>query len=1144
MRRFLFGGILLLAGAAVANLSIPDLRDIERENTRLEGWIEEVDEAQLRAEARRVQLAEQVAYEELGLSNFDVSAQMLGEARLELDSVQSRLAVIEGRIEQRLLSAERLRKQLARLDRAVAAPDGDIDDVRNEVARDLLAEQLVLTERVVESFQRVAHVTSGNQALLRERLRLLQSRLQLSALEGGALFKPDPRLDMLELVIADHLRRAAQLAGRLQEAERSDSLPPASRRGLAARADDALIRSVLRQNDLELLLAGNALDDLEALRRDDLMPLHVLREARDQLVGLAAGLTRIQSLLDAQRRVLRSKRAALEKQSTIAELEPTLLDDLGLALDFQQTDIDAMKARIAAEQDVFDRIISERYLASLGHHRGLPDSSEAWGRVANNAAQLPLLLRQMFGSVGGAFSEVIHGAGATSLWSAAAGAVLLVLLSIWGARGLRLWVEQQPEDGKLALFGRALARSLPAAIPAALWVLAATWFGVTGEPIRAIALLLLLPPLILFVLTLVRELLFAPETAAVPASVSEPASEPARTPSIDDGAGQDNEDREAVPAGNPEERPPEQDTEVDEALGGSHPPAPTSTTTPSPASSATPEALPTPVHPATAPERPTRHAGAMAGELSNAPKRFYRKLRFGLLLATLVAGLFILVRALPVAPILADLIDRVAMLGVLALAIPAFAIRGLLERLARTAVRGRRRWAAVLAPLSRLLPVFLLGVGLLGLAGYLNLAWALLTYLAWVVVVGLLLMLVIGLLSDIRDYTIERLMAPAVQETAAMSSESDAAISTQKTDTDADAGEIPAAESAAGETAAPPANPLADFWRTHFVEPGYRLGVLLALFGAGWLLFYLWGWHAETPVVRWVLGVVNTGLFELGESAFTIADILLAVVLVGSVFYIGGWSQQVSYNIAYRGVRDAGLRQALATFTQYVVIVAGVLLAMKIIGFDLTTLTVFAASLGVGIGFGLQNIINNFVSGILLLAERPLRVGDFVSIGSNLGNVTRIGIRSLTMRTLDKQEVIIPNGSVISGEFTNWTRSDDLLRNVHYIGIHYDDDAELAIRLIEAVLSEHPHVLEDPAPGVFLWEYADSAVSIRVQYCFCMNEGPGGLVIRSQVLLAIGRRFREQGVRIPYPQRDVRMHLDDVSQKAIVGASGALASGG
>jgi potassium efflux system protein len=448
-----------------------------------------------------------------------------------------------------------------------------------------------------------------------------------------------------------------------------------------------------------------------------------------------------------------------------------------------------------------------------------------------------------------------------------------------------------------------------------------------------------------------------------------------------------------------------------------------------------------------------------------------------------------------VAPVLADLFDRMAMLGVLVLAVPAFALRDLLLWLGRRGPARLRPRMTLLAWVSRAVPIFLIASGGIGLAGYTDLAWTLITYLAWAVVVGLLLFLTVGILIEIRDRIGER---------------------------------VSGADSELG-----------DFWRTHFVEPGYRLGVLLSVLGAGWLLFHLWDWNAQTPIVRGLVAAINTPLFKLGDSAFAIADILLALVLVAAAFYVGGWSQQVSYNLTYRRVRDAGLRQALATFTHYVVIVAGVLLALRIIGFDLTTLTVFAASLGVGIGFGLQNIINNFVSGVLLLAERPLKVGDFVSIGSNLGSVTRIGIRSLTVRTLDKQEVIIPNGSVISGEFTNWTRSDDVLRHVLYIGIRYGDDAELALELIRQVLTAHPHVLDDPEPGVFLWEYAESAVNIRLQYCFSMNDSPGGLVIRSEVLLAIGKRFKEHGIAIPFPQRDVTMHLGEDSRAALAGLGGA-----
>ena len=181
-------------------------------------------------------------------------------------------------------------------------------------------------------------------------------------------------------------------------------------------------------------------------------------------------------------------------------------------------------------------------------------------------------------------------------------------------------------------------------------------------------------------------------------------------------------------------------------------------------------------------------------------------------------------------------------------------------------------------------------------------------------------------------------------------------------------------------------------------------------------------------------------MLRLGASALSVQDTFLAVLLVGFAFWIGGWSQQVSYNLALTRVRDLGIRQSLSTFVQYIVIVLGLLLTLKVIGLDLTALTVFAASIGVGIGFGLQNVVNNFISGILLLAERPLRVTDIVTIGGETGEVTRIGIRSLIVRTFDRKDLIIPNSAVIGNTFTNWTRNDETLREVLLFRISYRDD--------------------------------------------------------------------------------------------------------
>ena len=458
----------------------------------------------------------------------------------------------------------------------------------------------------------------------------------------------------------------------------------------------------------------------------------------------------------------------------------------------------------------------------------------------------------------------------------------------------------------------------------------------------------------------------------------------------------------------------------------------------------------------------------LAGPADAAPGHLYRRLRLGIGVAVALAFLYVLTHALPMAPLLADLLDRVAMLGLLVLMIPALALRDLISRRSPDGHWSRARGLRFLAVLSRVLPVIILLTGLTGLAGFTNLAWELTGYFLWLLLVALVVFFAVGLLADLRSSLSDRLGTYDPDRSA--------------------------------------------FWRTHFLDPGHRLALLAAFAAGGWLLFTLWGWTTQTPAVLWAEGLVDTVLFRVGENPLTIGDILAALILVVVVLWVGGWSQQVSYQLAYRKVRDQGLRQALATFTQYVVIVAGILLALKIIGFDLTTLTVFAASLGVGIGFGMQNIVNNFISGILLLAERPLRIGDYVSIGPHNGNVTQIGIRSLTVRTPDKQEVVIPNGSVISKEFTNWTRSDDTVRDVQYLTIRYESDRGRAIELIKEILAEQPSVLKDPAPGVFLDGYTEHGVKIRLQYCFRFVHGPGTFAIRSAVLLEIGRRFAENGI--------------------------------
>jgi potassium efflux system protein len=294
--------------------------------------------------------------------------------------------------------------------------------------------------------------------------------------------------------------------------------------------------------------------------------------------------------------------------------------------------------------------------------------------------------------------------------------------------------------------------------------------------------------------------------------------------------------------------------------------------------------------------------------------------------------------------------------------------------------------------------------------------------------------------------------------------------------------------------------------------------VLLSVIFGEQLLFTLFEWNMPTPIVRYVRLALDATLFMAGTKAIKIKTFSLAALLLFVVIWAADWSKQVSYRWIYPGVSDQDIRNILSTFSQYFVVVLGLVLTMKIIGLDLTALTVFAEAMGVGIGLGMQQIVVNFISGILFLVERPLATTDLVNVDKYEGEVTRIGIRSLTVKTFDNQEVIIPNSAVITKPLKNWKRGDDVMRSIMMVGISYDDDPHQAVEIIAGLLKDHLAVVEIPAPKVLLWEYGDSALMIRVKFHYRIRGDVGKADLRSQLLFTIWDAFKIAGISIPYPQ--------------------------
>ena len=216
-----------------------------------------------------------------------------------------------------------------------------------------------------------------------------------------------------------------------------------------------------------------------------------------------------------------------------------------------------------------------------------------------------------------------------------------------------------------------------------------------------------------------------------------------------------------------------------------------------------------------------------------------------------------------------------------------------------------------------------------------------------------------------------------------------------------------------------------------------------------------------------------------------------------------------------------GMPYALSTLLHYAVLLIGFFMALAATGMQLDRFALLAGAFGVGIGFGLQTIVNNFVSGLILLFERPVKVGDVIQVGTYSGEVRHIGIRSSTVRTFDGADVILPNGDLVSAAVTNWTFSDRTRRIDVPVGVSYGTDPEQVIGLLRGVALNHPLVIEHPAPVALFTGFGDSALTFELR-CWTDNFDKWGQT-RSELAVKINAVLKENGIDIPFPQRDTRL---------------------
>lgn len=263
--------------------------------------------------------------------------------------------------------------------------------------------------------------------------------------------------------------------------------------------------------------------------------------------------------------------------------------------------------------------------------------------------------------------------------------------------------------------------------------------------------------------------------------------------------------------------------------------------------------------------------------------------------------------------------------------------------------------------------------------------------------------------------------------------------------------------------------------------------------------------------------------FHLGKQKLTLWLLMQGLFWVVITLLAALWlSGAIEARLMRADTLHSSLRVVFARLTKSLLVLLAVLMVLPLVGIDLTVLSVFGGAIGVGLGFGLQKIASNYVSGFIILLDRSIRIGDLITADNFYGEVKDITTRYVVVRALDGREAIIPNEMLITTTVLNHSYSNRQIRLAIQVQVAYKGDPESAMRLMEEAASRHPRVLADPPPQAFLARFADSGIELELGVW--IDDPETGMVnIRSELNLAIWRAFQEAGIEIPYPQREVRV---------------------
>lgn len=299
-----------------------------------------------------------------------------------------------------------------------------------------------------------------------------------------------------------------------------------------------------------------------------------------------------------------------------------------------------------------------------------------------------------------------------------------------------------------------------------------------------------------------------------------------------------------------------------------------------------------------------------------------------------------------------------------------------------------------------------------------------------------------------------------------------------------------------------------------------------------WVLVTLNLFSIRDPIFSFLTGLF-TWSATVGTITFSLGSVVLFFVMIWVAVLISRFLRFILEEDVYPRIEvSGGVSYAVSTMLHYSILVTGFMIAVGVLGVDFTKFALIAGAVGIGIGFGLQNIINNFVSGLILLVERPVKVDDTVQIGEHTGSLKQIGLRASVLRKVDGSDVIVPNSQLISEEVINWTMSDEKRRIDIPFGVAYGTSPATVMDLLAPIAGNHHELLHEPPPSVLFIGMGESSLDFEMRVWTGQTEGWVGL--RSQLMTEVYEALTNAGIEIPFPQRDLNIRdIDDAAAQKL-----------